>query len=92
MAENMESIDGFRNYHNDGGRFYKYCLEKFWQPTGLVDSNWDANWKDNFCFAVPSPDGETLVLEVIESGWKLGDWDDYDYGFVRPGLPKNSWK
>jgi hypothetical protein len=29
MAENMESIDGFRNYHNDGGRFYKYCLEKF---------------------------------------------------------------
>jgi hypothetical protein len=29
MAENMESINGFRDYHNDGGRFYKYCLEKF---------------------------------------------------------------
>jgi hypothetical protein len=29
MAENMESIDEFRKYHNDEGRFYRYCLEKF---------------------------------------------------------------
>jgi hypothetical protein len=29
MEENIYAIDRFRNYHNDGGRFYKYCLERF---------------------------------------------------------------
>jgi hypothetical protein len=59
---------------------------------GLVNSNWDANWKNNFYFAVPSPNGKTLVLKVNKNGWKLNNWNDNNNGFVRPGLPKYSFE
>jgi hypothetical protein len=92
MEENIYAIDRFRNYHNDGGRFYKYCLERFWQPTGMVDENWNDIWKSNFYFAIPSFTSKTLILIVSKNGWALHDWNDDNTGFVRPGLPKNSWK
>jgi hypothetical protein len=38
----------------------------------------------------PSDKTKTLVLRVNENGWKLENWDDKKYGFIRPGLSKNA--
>lgn len=92
MKENMDNIDGFYNKHYDGGILYNVCLEKFWKPTGLVNDSWVHNWRGYFYFAVPHPSDKTktLVLRVNENGWKLENWDDKKYGFIRPGLSKNA--